>query len=174
MMKFSILQLAVRPLSAAVILVGALAPPMVLAQAAPVAAAPAHFHGHPHRGHGHGLSPKVLQSIGASADQQSKIMAIQAQTRADLRQQHQAAGNVHHQLAQALAAPTVDAAAAESARQKIVAQNEAFSQRMLQARLQIAAILTPDQRQQLLAMEQQRASQWQGRHRQQQPASNAS
>ena len=59
-------------------------------------------------------------------------------------------------MAQALAAPTVDPSAAEAARQKMLAQTDAASQRKLQARLMIAAVLTPEQRQQLLQIEQQR------------------
>ncbi len=43
----------------------------------------------------------------------------------------------------------------EAARQKMLAQMDAASQRTLQARLMIAAVLTPDQRQQLLTIEQQ-------------------
>jgi Spy/CpxP family protein refolding chaperone len=38
----------------------------------------------------------------------------------------------------------------------MLAQMDAASQRRLQARLMIAAVLTPDQRQQLLQIEQQR------------------
>ena len=108
-----------------------------------------------HRHH-HGLSDKTLQSIGATPDQRAKILAIQSQARADGQTQRQANGNIRLEMAQALAAPTVDQSAAEAAQQKMLAQMDAASQRRLQARLMIAAVLTPDQRQQLLQIEQQR------------------
>jgi len=107
------------------------------------------------RSHHHGLSDQTLQAIGATADQRAKILAIQEQARADRKAQRQANGNVRREMAQALAAPTVDPAAAEGARQKMLAQIDAASQRSLQARLMIAAVLTPEQRQQLLQIAQQ-------------------
>ncbi len=105
-----------------------------------------------------------LQSIGATAAQQTQIQAILAQARSDISQQRKAAGPVRQQLNQVLAAANVDATAAEAARQKILAQKDASSLRMLQARLQIAAVLTPDQRQKLLALNEQQHAKWQGRH----------
>jgi len=105
------------------------------------------------RGEHHGLTDKTLQAIGATADQRAKILSIQSQVRADLQAQRQATGSARLEMAQALAAPTVDPSAAEAARQKLLAQMDAASQRMLQARLMIAAVLTPDQRQQLLTIE---------------------
>jgi Spy/CpxP family protein refolding chaperone len=105
--------------------------------------------------HHHGLSDKMLLAIGATPDQRAKILAIQNQARADRQAQRQTNGNVRLQMAQALAAPTVDPSAAEAARQKMLAQIDAASQRRLQARLMVAAVLTPDQRQQLLQLQQQ-------------------
>jgi Spy/CpxP family protein refolding chaperone len=119
-----------------------------------VAAAPASRHG--------AWLQKMLQSIGASAAQQTQIESILAQARSDIRQQTQAGGNPHRQLAQALAAASIDATAAETARQQIVAQHDSASQRMLQAQLQVAAVLTPAQRQQWLALSQQQRGRWQG------------
>ena len=127
--------------------VAAIAP---LASAQTAAAAPGM-----HR-HSHGLSEKTLDAIGASPDQRAKILAIQSQARADGQAQRQAGKSARLDMAQALAAPTVDAAAAEAARQKLLAQMDAASQRRLQARLMIAAVLTPAQRQQLLQMDAQR------------------
>jgi len=106
------------------------------------------------RGEHHGLTDKTLQTIGATADQRAKILSIQSQARADLQAQRQANGSARLEMAQALTAPMVDSSAAEAARQKMLARMDAASQRMLQARLMIAAVLTPDQRQQLLTIEQ--------------------
>ena len=132
--------------------------PLLLAAAAisPLASAQTAVAAPTAHSHHHGLSDKTLQAIGATPDQRAKILAIQNQARADRQAQRQAHGNVRIEMAQALAAPTVDPAAAEAARQKMLAQMDAASQRKLQARLMIAAVLTPDQRQQLLQIEQQR------------------
>jgi Spy/CpxP family protein refolding chaperone len=107
--------------------------PLVLAAAAiaPLASAQTAVVGPGTHGQRHGLTEKRLQAIGATADQRAKILAIQNQARVDLRAQRQANGN---------------------ARQKMLAQIDAASQRKLQAQLMIAAVLTPDQRQQLLTM----------------------
>jgi Spy/CpxP family protein refolding chaperone len=134
--------------------------PLLLAAAAisPLASAQTAVAAPGMRGHHHGLSDKTLQAIGATADQRAKILAIQDQARADRRAQRQASGNIRLEMAQALAAPTVDPSVAEAARQKMLAQLDAASQRRLQARLMIAAVLTPEQRQQLLQIEQQHRS----------------
>jgi len=128
--------------------------PLLLAAAAiaPLASAQTTVVGPGTHGQRHGLTEKTLQAIGATADQRAKILAIQNQTRVDLRAQRQANGNARLEMAQALAAPTVDPSAAEAARRKMLAQIDAASQRKLQAQLMIAAVLTPDQRQQLLTM----------------------
>lgn len=130
--------------------------PLILAAAAmsPLANAQTSVAAPSTRGAHHGLTDDTLQAIGATADQRAKILAIQSQARADLKAQRQANGNIRLQMAQALAMPTVDPSAAEAVRQKMLAQIDAASQRKLQARLMIAAILTPDQRQQLLAIDQ--------------------
>jgi Spy/CpxP family protein refolding chaperone len=132
--------------------------PLLLAAAAisPMASAQMADAARSMHAHHSGLSDTTLKAIGATPDQRAKIVAIQNQARADRQAQRQAGGNARREMAQALAAPTVDASAAEAARQKMLAQMDAASQRRLQARLMIAAVLTPDQRQQLLQIEQQR------------------
>ena len=47
---------------------------------------------------------------------------------------------------QVFTAPTVDAAAAESLRQQMIAQHDTLSRRTLQAMLDISRVLTPEQR----------------------------
>jgi Spy/CpxP family protein refolding chaperone len=120
--------------------------PLMLAAAAiaPLASAQTATSGPSTRGGHHGLSDKTLQAIGATADQRAKILSIQNQARVDLQAQRGTSGNARLAMAQALAAPTVDPSAAEAARQQMLAQMDAASQRMLQARLMIAAVLTPD------------------------------
>ncbi|WP_284617328.1 Spy/CpxP family protein refolding chaperone [Aquabacterium humicola] len=107
-----------------------------------------------HRGHGAGghggpmmmMSERVLQAVGASADQQARVQQIYRAAHEELRAQHQAAGDLRAQWVQIFTAPTVDARAAEALRQKQAALHEAASKRMLQATIEAAAVLTPEQR----------------------------
>jgi Spy/CpxP family protein refolding chaperone len=52
--------------------------------------------------------------------------------------------------------PTVDANAAESLRQQMLARHDAASKRMMQAMLDVSRVLTPEQRQQLAQHMKQR------------------
>ena len=110
------------------------------------------------------MEHRELQAIGASPAQRNQIQAIMRQTRDDMRQMCEAAGDLGHQLMQVLAAPS-DAPAAEGLRQKILSQQDRISRRVLQARLQVAELLTQEQRQKLLALNEQQRDRWQGRHR---------
>ena len=146
-----------RPLAAALMLAASLAAPLAHAQTAPAGStAPA--------GQRHGAKQQLaLQAIGATAAQQSQIQAILKLAHSDVQALRKAAGNLRLQLAQVLAAPTVDATAAETVRQQILAEQNSTSLRMLQAKLQVASVLTAAQRQQLLSYEQQQRAKWQGR-----------
>lgn len=150
---------SLRPLPLALLAAAALAAPLAQAQAQ-ARAEPA---GAAHARHGE-MRDGMWQAIGASADQQAKIKAIMKQAHDDVRQQRQSGQDLKRQLAQVLAAPNVDAAAAESLRQKLLAQHDLSGQRMLQARLQVAAVLTPEQRQKLLALKEERRGKWHGSH----------
>jgi Spy/CpxP family protein refolding chaperone len=127
-------------------------------------------------GHGRGLD-RMLDSVNASDAQRAQIKSIAQQAAADLKAQHQNARALHQQSMQIFTAPTVDAAAAESVRQQMLAQHDASSRRMLQAMLDISNVLTPDQRAKLGQLIQQRRQQMQERmqqHQQQgsQPTTN--
>ncbi|MEK8050421.1 periplasmic heavy metal sensor [Ideonella sp. DXS22W] len=101
-------------------------------------------------GAGLGLLPeRELDAVGASAEQKTKVREILRAAHDDLRKQHDGARELHQQMMQLLAAPKVDAAAAEALRQKIHAQHDVASKRMLQAALEAGAVLTPEQRQKL-------------------------
>ncbi|MBI5258536.1 MAG: periplasmic heavy metal sensor [Burkholderiales bacterium] len=117
----------------------------------------AHMAGPMGGGHfGGGMHLRLLQQVGASAEQQAKIQDIMKAARDDVRAQRQAAGDLRAQMAQVMAAPTVDARAAETLRQKMSAVHEATSKRMLQAMLDASAVLTPEQRQKLAEQMAQR------------------
>ena len=93
------------------------------------------------------LPERLLNSVGASAEQKTRIHAILRAAHDDVEKQHAAQRELHQQLAAALAAPQLDAAGAEALRQKLNAGHDAASKRMLQAMLDASAVLTPEQRQ---------------------------
>jgi len=152
-------------------LAGTLAALPVTAQPAPPAAAmPAHAGpGMHHRGGAEQpgaplLSPRLLEAIGASAEQKAQVRQLQDGAREDLRKLHDEQRTLQRQLADLLHAPKIDAAAAEALRQKQLAVHDAASKRQLQAMLDVGAVLTPEQRQKL-AERRQRREQMMERHR---------
>lgn len=110
-----------------------------------------HHHMAPGRGPGMDmqapmLPPRLLDAVGASAEQKAKLQDIFKAARDDLRAQHDSRQALHTQMMALLAAPQVDAAAAEGLRQKQLALHDTASKRMLQAMLDAQAVLTPEQR----------------------------
>lgn len=104
-----------------------------------------------HRGgpgaHGGGrMIERMLDAVNASADQRSRIQAIMDAAHNDLRTQHQSKQTLRDQMRSQFAQPNIDARAAEALRAQMAAQHDAASKRMLQARLDAAAVLTPEQR----------------------------
>jgi Spy/CpxP family protein refolding chaperone len=123
------------------------------------------FHGHGgHHGPGmfmgggmmgHGLD-RMLDSVNATDAQRAQIKQIAQTAAADLKAQRDARRALHDQAAALFTQPTVDANAAESLRQQMLAQHDQVSRRMMQAMLDISRVLTPEQRQQLAQKMQQR------------------
>lgn len=105
-------------------------------------------HGGPHAA-GPMMHGRLLQSVGATSEQQAKVHDIMKAARDDVRKLHDGAGDLRAQGAQLMAAPTIDARAVEALRQKRLALHDAVSKRMTQAMLDAAAVLTPEQRQKL-------------------------
>jgi len=115
----------------------------------------------PHGGHGagHGMfmgSPlggkgldRMLDSVKATDAQRSQIKQIAQAAAADLKAQRESGKALHEQGMALFTQPTVDANAAESLRQQMMARHDQSSKRMLQAMLDISRVLTPEQRQQL-------------------------
>lgn len=115
---------------------------------------------------GHGMiSGRVLQAVGASADQQARIKTIMQAAREDIRRQHEAAGDLRAEMLAVFTATTVDARAAEAVRARMALVREADSKRMLQAMIDAAAVLTPEQRQQLAVQAAKRREMMQRHHR---------
>lgn len=109
---------------------------------------------------GHGpagrRAERMLDAVGASADQKAKVRQIFEALRTDLRAQSDANRSLHDDMQKLLLAPTLDPGAVEALRQKLMAQHDAASKRVTQALLDASAVLTPDQRQKLAAYLQQR------------------
>ena len=116
----------------------------------------------PFMGSPHGLD-RMLDGVNASEAQRTQIKQIMQQAMADLKAQHESARALHERSVQIFTAPTVDAAAAESLRQQMLAQHDASSRRMLQAMLDASRVLTPEQRAMLGEQIQQRHQRMQER-----------
>ena len=169
-------------LGATVLAVAAAATVLALSLSAPAVASPGgrQAHGEMHAGmhagmHGGGADggmgmmggkhlERALDRAGATAEQKAQIRQIAEATRSDLKAQHEAGKSLHEQQRALMAQPNIDARAAETLRQQKMAQHDAVSKRMLQSQLDMARVLTPEQRQQLTQMMEQRRSQMQ-RHR---------
>ncbi len=107
---------------------------------------------------------RMLDIVGASPEQRAQIKKITETAQADRRAQHEAGRKLHEQNQALFTQPTVDARAAEALRQQMLAQHDQASQRKLQMRLDVAAVLTPEQRKTLADRMAQRRSMME-RHR---------
>jgi periplasmic protein CpxP/Spy len=121
----------------------------------------------PGRGHGTGMFDgppehldrkidQLLDGLNASDAQRAQIKQIVMAAATDLRGQRNAGRALREKGMQIFAAPTVDAAAAESLRQQMLAQHDQASRRTLQAMLDVSKVLTPEQRAKAAARMQER------------------
>ena len=112
---------------------------------------------HPGMGHGMGhgmtdsgmMSERMLDAVGASAEQKTQVRDLLKAAQDDRRKQHEGDQALRNKMMGLLAAPQVDAAAAEALRQQLQARRDVASKRQLQAMLDVGAVLTPEQRQKL-------------------------
>ena len=135
----------------------------VLVVAAASAAVSAHAQGHGLGMGGHGsasgmmmfngppehvarMAEHMLDGLGATDAQRAQIKQITQAAAADLKAQRDLNRGLHDKGMQIFTAPTIDAAAAESLRQQMSAQRDQASKRVLQAMLDVAQVLTPEQR----------------------------
>ena len=119
------------------------------------------------------IPERMLDGVGASAEQKTKLREIFKTAGDDLRGQHEDNRALHAQMMKLMAAPQVDAAAAEALRQKQLAAHDVASKRMLQAMLDAQAVLTPEQRGKLaerMAERQQHRQHRMERHEHRAPA----
>lgn len=127
------------------------------ASAAPPAHAP---HGHP----GHGgpfmamglprgpMLDHLLDRVDATPAQRDQVHRIADAQAAVMRAEMPAMRADHEQMAQILSAPAIDASAAEAVRQRMAQRHDLASRQALQALIQVAQVLTPEQRVQLQSL----------------------
>lgn len=113
---------------------------------------------------GGAMGERMLDAVNATPEQRAQIRQIMDAARKDLRAQHEGGRALHEQAAQIFAQPNVDARAAETLRQQMVARHDAASKRMMQAMLDASRVLTPEQRKTLAERMAQRRSMME-RHR---------
>lgn len=122
-------------------------------------------HGH----HGGGMdmkwSGRMLDAVKATPDQRAQIQKIMESARTDLQAQREAGKALRGQLMQAMTQPNIDANAVEQVRQKMLAQHDQVSKRRMQAMVDAARVLTPEQRKQLSERMSQRGDMMERHHR---------
>ena len=89
---------------------------------------------------------RMFDGVNATVEQRAQIKTIMQAARTDLQAQRAQRQAVHEQMLAAFAQPTVDARVVESLRAQQQAQHDAASKRMLQAKLEVSRVLTPEQR----------------------------
>ncbi|MEO6031022.1 MAG: Spy/CpxP family protein refolding chaperone [Burkholderiaceae bacterium] len=89
---------------------------------------------------------RMLDRLKASDAQRAQVKQIVQAAMVDLKTQREAARGLREKGLQIFTAPNVDAAAAESLRQQMLAQHDQASRRMLQVMLDVSGVLTPEQR----------------------------
>jgi periplasmic protein CpxP/Spy len=92
------------------------------------------------------MGERVLDEVKATPEQRSQIKQLLSSAMAEMRQQREAGKGLREQEQKLFAQPNVDARAAETLRQQRMAQMDQASKRMMQLRLDIARVLTPEQR----------------------------
>ncbi len=107
--------------------------------------------GHPGEGrHGMMGSPhqveRMLSSVNATPEQRAQIQQIMQAARTDMKAHHEAGRKLREQSQAVFAQPNVDARAAETLRQQMLAQHDQASKRKMQLMLDVSRVLTPEQR----------------------------
>ena len=92
---------------------------------------------------------RLLDDVKASDAQRDQLHRIAEAAQADLKPTADAARSDHARMVELFAQPSVDAAAVESLRQKMLARHDQVSRRVNVAMLDAAKVLTPEQRQEM-------------------------
>lgn len=89
---------------------------------------------------------RLLDRVGATDAQRGQIQQLVRAAEPDLRAQRQAGMALRDEQLKVLTQPTVDAAAAEAVRQKMLAQHDQATKRELALLVDINNVFTPEQR----------------------------
>lgn len=89
---------------------------------------------------------RLLEGVNATETQRAQIKEIATAAAGDLRAQRDTDRGLREQALELFTAASVDASAADALRQRMSAQHDQTSKRALQAMLDIAKVLTPEQR----------------------------
>ena len=100
---------------------------------------------------------RMLDAIQASDAQRDQLHRIAESARADLQAPSEAARADHARMVELFAQPTVDPAAVEALRKKMLARHDQVTRRINVAMLDAAKVLSVEQRQQLVDQMKQRA-----------------
>jgi periplasmic protein CpxP/Spy len=94
---------------------------------------------------------RILTDAGATDAQKAQVKSIWAGLQPQLKAAHQQHFQLRQQIEQALAAPTIDTAGIEKLRQQAVQSIDRASSLLTQGMVGTAQVLTPDQRQKVIA-----------------------
>lgn len=89
---------------------------------------------------------RMLDGVDATDAQRAQVKQIAAAAAADLKTQMQAGRGLRERGMALFTAPNVDAGAVEQLRQQMLQQHDQMSRRTAQAMLDVARVLTPEQR----------------------------
>ncbi|HEU4459768.1 MAG TPA: Spy/CpxP family protein refolding chaperone [Methylibium sp.] len=89
---------------------------------------------------------RVFDEVNATDAQRTQLRQIAQAARDDLKTIRQSGRELRERQLQLFSQPTVDANAAETLRQQMLAQHDQASRRMLQAMLDASRVLSPEQR----------------------------
>jgi Spy/CpxP family protein refolding chaperone len=132
-------------LGSALLAIGAATAQPVLAQ--PAGPGPAMMGpGGPMGGHHPRHIERMLDSVNATEAQRTQIRQILANAGTGMKAQHDAARALHDRMRAILSAPTIDTNAAEQVRLQMQAQHDQASRQRLQVMIDVAQVLTPEQR----------------------------
>lgn len=119
---------------------------------------------------------QLLDAVNATEAQRTQIRQLMQGAEPDMRAQHEAARALHDEQLKVLTQATIDPAAAEALRQKMLTQHDQASKRQLALMLDVSRVLTPEQRAKVatqLAQDHRRPEHGPGAERHRQPPQGA-
>jgi Spy/CpxP family protein refolding chaperone len=111
------------------------------------------------------MAERMLDGVNATPEQRTQIRQLMEAAKSDMQAQRESGRTLREQAARLFAEPNVDARAAETLRQQMLAQHDTASKRMTQLMLDVSRVLTPEQRKQMAERMAQRRTMME-RHRQ--------